>query len=135
MTTQSSTEKQLSIEDLKSFRADILQLYNDGMNKLEDSFQQGTTTQSQFDHAVEEFQKLKIQATKLLGLIINMSLDTLLDTNTDNPVTKIRAATKSLQKATQNINIFLDFLQKIAEVIRIAAGIIVAIQTGSIAKL
>jgi predicted Zn-dependent protease len=140
MTPGIPTTKQLTLDDLKAIRLEISQRYEEGMNMAEKRFQLGSSnpdslTQSQFDDAVGELQKLKLQSTKLLGLIMNMKLDFLLDTNKDSPASKIAAATKSLKEATKKIEDFLEFLQKIAEVIRIAAGIIVAIQSGITAKI
>jgi hypothetical protein len=140
MTPGIPTTKQLTLDDLKSIRLEISQRYEEGMNIAEKRFQLGSSTpgsltQSQFDDAVGELQKLKLQSTKLLGLIMSMKLDFLLDTNKDSPASKIAVATENLKKATQKIEDFLDFLQRIAEVIRIAAGIIIAIQSGAIAKI
>lgn len=135
MTTGTPTIKQLTVDELKAIRLEISQRYEEGMNMAEEKFQLGTLTQSQFDDAVGELQKLKLQSTKLLGLIMNMKLNDLLDTDKDSPASKIGLATEKLKKATQKIEIFLEFLQRIAEVIRIAAGIIIAIQTGVVAKI
>ena len=68
-------------------------------------------------------------------MIASLELDALLKTDKNSPVSKIKKATENLTRATQNIRDILNFLQSIAEVIRIASGIIVAIQTGVIAKI
>jgi hypothetical protein len=135
MTTGTSTTRQLTVDDLKAIRLEISQRYDEGMNKAEKEFQQGNITQNQFDDAVGQLQTLKLQSTKLLGLIMTMKLDALLDTDKNSPFSNIKNATEKLKNATQNIQNFINFLQSIAEVIRIIAGIIVAIQTGAVAKI
>ncbi len=135
MVPGTSATKQLTRDEIKAFRLEIDTAYTEGMNKVEKAFEQGSLTQSRFDDAVGQLQRLKLLSTKLLGLIISGQLGALLDTNKDSPASKIRIATDNLKNATQNIQNFLDFLQSIAEVIRIASGIILAIQTGVIAKI
>lgn len=66
---------------------------------------------------------------------MNMKLDALLNTDKDSPASKIGIATDNLKKATQKIQDFHNFLQSIAEVTRIATGIILAIQTGVTANI
>ena len=126
---------ELTIDDLKNFRIEINQIYNDAMNNAEKEFERGKLSQSQFDDATTELQRLKLQSTKLLGLIMGMSLEQLLNTDIDSPSTKIKIAADKLKEASQKIQNFLDFLQSVAEVIRIASGIILAIQTGAIVKI
>jgi len=135
MTKAASNSKKLTVDQLKEFRVELLQAYETGSNKAEEEFQLGNLTQSQFNDAAGELQKLKIQATKLLGLIIGLKLDALLDTDAGSPASKMGKATDRLKRASQKITDFLEFLQSIAEVIRIASGLIVAIQTGTIAKI
>jgi hypothetical protein len=135
MTQGISNSKKLTLDQLKAFRAEIEQVYVEGMNKVQQEFQRGTLTQNQYDDAESEFQQLKLQSKKLLGLIMSGKLDALLDTDVDSPASKIGIATNKLSKAAQKLDNFLEFLQSIAEVIRIATGLIVAIQTGSIAKI
>lgn len=135
MTHGTSNSKKLTVDQLKVFRAEISQVYDEGMNKAEKEFERGSLPQSQFDDAVAEFQKLKLQSTRLLGLIMQMKLGALLDTDVDSPASRIGKAIDRLNKASQKIQDFLNFLQSIAEVIRIASGLIIAIQTGTIAKL
>lgn len=135
MATQAPSNKQLTVNDLKTFRVEILKIYTEGTNKAEEEFENGNLSQIQFNTAVNQLQKLKVQSTELLGLIMGRELDALLDTTLDSPATKIGIATKNLQEASQSIQDFLGFLQNIGEVIRIAASLIVAIQTGSTAKI
>jgi hypothetical protein len=135
MAAQTPSNKQLTITDLRTFRVEILKAYTEGTNKAEEEFEKGNLSQSQFNTAANQLQKLKIQATELLGLIMASELDALLNTTLDSPATKIGIATKNLQDASQKIQNFLDFLQSIAEVVRITAGLIVALQTGSTANI
>jgi IS30 family transposase len=130
-----SDSKKLTLDQLKAFRAEIDQVYVEGMNTVQKEFQRGTLTQNKYDDAESEFQQLKLQSRKLLGLIMSGKLDALLDTDVDSPASEIGIATNKLRKAAQKLENFLEFLQSIAEVIRIATGLIVAIQTGSIAKI
>ena len=129
------TSKQLTLAEVRDFRAEIKNCYAMAMDKAEEEFQRGILSQSQFDNATNELIRLKLQSTKLLGLIMSRELDELLDTNADSPATRIKEATNKLQEASQRIQNFLDFLTAIAEVIRSASGMILALQTGIIAKV
>lgn len=135
MTNEASGNKQLTVNQLKALRIEMSQAYDESMTKVEDEFQQGNLTQSQFDRAVDELQKLKLQLMRLLGAIMTMELDALIGVDIDSPAARIGIAINKLEKASQKLEKFLAFLQSVAEIIQIATGLIVAIQTGSIAKI
>lgn len=135
MTHKAPGIKQLTVNQLKALRMEMSQAYDESMTKVEDEFQQGNITQTQFDRAVDELQKLKLQLMRLLGAIMTMKLNALLNVDIDSPTARIGIAINKLEKASQKIDKFSAFLQSVAEVIQIATGLIVAIQTGSIAKI
>jgi hypothetical protein len=127
--------KKLTADQIKTFRLELLKAYQEGSNQAEEQFQRGKLSQTQFVDAVEELQKLKLQSTKLLALLMSMELNGLLETNSDSPATRISKATDRLNLAARQIENFMEFLQSIADVIRITSGIIVAMQTGMVAKI
>ncbi len=129
------SNKKLTVNELKKIREDILVIYDECSKNARKAFNSDQLTKSQFDDIDDELIKLKGCSSKILALIMQMELNALLDTDTDSPATKIGIATKKLQEASQKIKNFLDFLTSIAEVIRIASGLIIAIQTGTIAKI
>lgn len=124
-----SNQTSISIAQIKAHRDEIVNIYNEGMNKAEELFYQGNLSQNEFNIAVDRFQRMKTQATEMLGLIMNFRLSELLNTNVDNPAAKIGDATRKLREAIQRMQDFSYFLQVTAEVIRMLASIILALQT------
>jgi uncharacterized protein (DUF342 family) len=127
--------KDLTIGELKDWRKQVLKAYDEGSNRAEIAFEEKKISRGQMLNAIGELQRLKLQAVQLLGLIASKSLDELLPTDVDSPLTRISKATEQLLNAAQKIEDFLNFLESIADVLRIVGGIVTALQTGAIARI
>jgi hypothetical protein len=127
--------KDLTIGELKDWRKQVLKAYDEGSNRAEIAFEEKKISRGQMLNAIGELQRLKLQAVQLLGLIASKALDELLPTDVDSPLTRISKATEQLLNAAQKIEDFLNFLESIADVLRIVGGIVTALQTGTIAKI
>jgi Mg2+ and Co2+ transporter CorA len=127
--------KDLTIGQLKDWRKKVLEAYNEGSNRAESAFEEKKISRGQMLNAIGELQRLKLQAAQLLGLIASKTLDELLTTDIDSPLTRITKATDQLLNAAQRIEDFLNFLESIADVLRIVGGIVTALQTGAIARI
>jgi uncharacterized protein (DUF342 family) len=127
--------KDLTIGELKDWRKQVLKAYDEGSNRAEIAFEEKKISRGQMLNAIGELQRLKLQAVQLLGLIASKSLDELLPTDVDSPLTRISKATEQLLNAAQKIEDFLNFLESIADVLRIVGGIVTALQTGTIARI
>jgi Mg2+ and Co2+ transporter CorA len=127
--------KDLTIGEIKDWRKQVLKAYEEGSNRAESAFEEKKISRGQMLNAIGELQRLKLQAAQLLGLIASKALDDLLATDVDSPLTRISTATEQLLKAAQTIEDFLNFLESIADVLRIVGGIVTALQTGAIARI
>jgi hypothetical protein len=127
--------KDITIGELKEWRKKVLEAYNTGSNSIETAFEAKKISRGQMLDAVGELQRLKLQAAKLLGLIASKQLDELLQTDTNSPATRIGQAVDKLNAAAARIDNFFSFLESIADVLRIAGGLVTALQTGVIAKI
>jgi uncharacterized protein (DUF342 family) len=127
--------KDLTIGELKDWRKQVLKAYDEGSNRAEIAFEEKKISRGQMLNAIGELQRLKLQAVQLLGLIASKALDELLPTDVDSPLTRISKATEQLLNAAQKIEDFLNFLESIADVLRIVGGIVTALQTGTIARI
>jgi hypothetical protein len=127
--------KDITIGELKEWRKQVLKAYEEGSNQVEKAFEEKKISRGQMLNAVGELQRLKLLAAQLLGLIGSKQLDDLLSTDVDSPASRIGIATNKLMAAAQRIENFLEFLQVIADVIQIVSGVVVALQTGAIAKI
>jgi hypothetical protein len=127
--------KDLTIQELKDWRKQVLKAYDEGSNRAEAAFEEKKISRGQMLNAIGELQRLKLQAVQLLGLIASKALDDLLTTDVDSPLSRISKATEQLLSAAQKIEDFLVFLESIADVLRIVGGIVTALQTGAIARI
>jgi uncharacterized protein (DUF342 family) len=127
--------KDLTIGEIKDWRKQVLKAYNEGSNRAEIAFEEKKISRGQMLNAIGELQRLKLQAVQLLGLIASKALDELLPTDVESPLTRISKATEQLLNAAQKIEDFLNFLESIADVLRIVGGIVTALQTGAIARI
>ncbi|MBW4515042.1 MAG: hypothetical protein KME11_07445 [Timaviella obliquedivisa GSE-PSE-MK23-08B] len=128
--------KDITIGELEEWRKQVLEAYKEGSNQVETAFfKHKKISWQQKRDAEGELQKLKLLAAQLLGLIASRRLDDLLSTDVDSPASRIGIATDKLKVAAQRVDKFLEFLQVVADVIQIASGLVVAIQTGAIAQI
>jgi hypothetical protein len=110
-------------------------ILNKATVEVEKAFERGIITQIQFDDASADLQTLRLASNRLLGLIMRDAINDLLNTDIDSPASRIRTATDRLREASGRIDDFMAFLSSLGDVIRIATGIIVAVQTGGLAML
>lgn len=127
--------KNITIGELKEWRKQVLKAYTESSNQVEIAFEEKKISRGQMLNAVGELQRLKLLTAHLLALIGGKKLDDLLSTDVNSPASRIGIATNKLTAAAQKIENFLEFLQVIADVIQIVSGIVIAIQTGAIAKI
>jgi hypothetical protein len=127
--------KDITIGELKEWRKKVLEAYNTGSNSIETAFEAKKISRGQMLDGVGELQRLKLQAVKILALIGSRELDELLATDSNSPATRIGQSVDRLNAAAARIDNFLNFLESIADVLRIAGGVVTALQTGVIARI
>ncbi len=117
--------------------------YRNGLSKVIEAIHQANIRAlndkiidlDKFDQIEVEKNSLMIQENRLNIRIINMELDELLSTDTDNPKDKIIAATEKLKIEVQRLEEFKRFMDAITNVITLVATLVRAIQIPSMAAI
>ena len=135
MSNTAVSNKKLDLDDLKNCRKKLSDLINEIRSKAFDALDDRKISSSEFQDARDNWQMLQIQESRLMGQIMSLELNFLLDTNVDTPLSKIVQATDKLNAAAINIEDFQKFLGAVTDVIEIFASVIKAIQNGLIANI
>lgn len=125
----------LNLGDLQNMRQELFNTIEFVKNEAGNARDAGKIDDTKYQEAQVKWGELETQESTLQGLIMNLQLDFLLNTNINSPRTQIIQATNRLEQAARRIDLFGDFLLEIAKVIDIFANTINAIETGGILTL
>lgn len=128
-------QTKLSKNDLVECRdalADVIEVIHKAKNK---ALTDGTIELDQYFEIQTEQLALENQENRLNVKIIALGLEDLLSTDVTSPKSRIIAATEKLEEATNDLKEFKRFLDTIADVIRLFATIVKAIQAPSLAAI
>ncbi|MEH2435291.1 MAG: hypothetical protein V7K25_13730 [Nostoc sp.] len=135
MTGKTVSNKKLNFKDLEDCRKRLSDSIDVTRSQALDALKNNKILSRQFQDAQDKWEKLQIRESELSVKIMSLQLDFLLDTNVNNPMSKIVGATDKLNAAARNIQNFQQFLDSIADVINIFDSLIKAIPNGLIANI
>lgn len=126
----------LDVIDLKNCReklSEAVQVIRDEKFKALDN---GIINLREFREIRDEQLELESIENRLVILIIDLQIDSLLDTDVDDsPRAKIIAATNKLIEATKKLEEFNMFLQLISKIINLFSAVVTGISTPSLASI
>ena len=128
-------QTKLTKDDLIECRdalSDVIEVIHKAKNK---ALTDGTIELDQYFEIQTEQLALENQENRLNVKIIALGLEDLLSTDVTSPKSRIIAATEKLEEATSDLKEFKRFLDTIADVIRLFATIVTAIQAPSLAAI
>ena len=125
-----STE--MNLGNLKKSRQALTEAINVVRKKANDAFDARKISDSKWQQIKDKWGELETKESELQGLLNQLELDFLLNTNVESPRSRILQATNRLENAARNIDEFGSFLSEIANVINIFTNIVQAITTGGV---
>lgn len=122
----------LNLGNLKKIRAALTNAINVVRTEANAAFDSREISDSEWQQAKDKWGELETDESELQGLINELELEFILDTDVNSPRSRILQATNRLENAARNIDEFGSFLSEIANVINIFASTVKAIQSGGL---